>query len=257
MSRVLYTDINPVSMDWIKFLVAAQELPDGDCYAADMRDFDYDILDYYPQCHFFAGIGGWPLALAIANVPTDWKLWTGSCPCQPFSASSISQKGEDDDRHLWPFFKQAIEYGKPTILFGEQVASELGRTWLSRVRTDLEVLGYGVGAADISAAGVGIPHARQRIFFVANADGNGLEGLEPKWDRRSRSNGPQESPDYRNIIQSRNDFKPSSIPLLSVDGLSRQLAIDVLEGFGNAIVPEVGATFIISSLEAIEETYGA
>lgn len=257
MARVLYTDINPVNMDWIRYLVKEQLLPDGDCVRCDMKDFDYDLLDYYPQCHFFAGIGGWPYALAIANVPTDWKVWTGSCPCQPFSNSSIHQKGIDDDRHLWPFFKEAIAYGKPAIIFGEQVASELGRTWLSGVRADLEVLGYGVGATDISAAGIGLPHTRQRIYFVANADGYGLEGLEPKWDRRTRSAQSEKPKIDSSVVQFRNNFKPDSLPLLQIDGLSRQLAIDVLEGFGNAIIPELGATFVISALEAIEETYSA
>jgi DNA (cytosine-5)-methyltransferase 1 len=195
--------------------------------------------------------------MAIANVPTDWKVWTGSCPCQPFSNASIYQKGTEDDRHLWPHFKEAIAYGKPPIIFGEQVASELGRSWLSEVRPELEVLGYGVGATDISAAGVGFPHTRQRIFFVANSDGNGLEGLEPKWDRRGRRNGAEKPALDSTLVQPRDKFNPDILPLLQVDGLSRQLAIDVLGGFGNAIIPELGATFIISALEAIEETYGA
>jgi DNA (cytosine-5)-methyltransferase 1 len=163
--------------------------------------------------------------------------------------------GEKDERHVWPYFKQAIDYGKPTAIFGEQVASQLGRSWFSRVRPELEVLGYGVGAADISAAGIGLPHSRQRIYFVAYTDGDGLEGLESGWEPRQRSNEPQEPSTGGLVIQQRDKFEPSSLPLLQIDGVSRQLAIDVLEGFGNAIVPQLGAEFVRSSLEAIKEVY--
>jgi hypothetical protein len=37
------------------------------------------------QCHFFAGIGGWSVALRLAGWPDERPVWTGSCPCQPFS----------------------------------------------------------------------------------------------------------------------------------------------------------------------------
>ena len=43
--------------------------------------------------------------------------------------------------------------------------------WFSDVRADLEALGYGVGAADLCAAGAGAPHIRQRLWWVADADG--------------------------------------------------------------------------------------
>jgi DNA (cytosine-5)-methyltransferase 1 len=62
---------------------------------------------------------------------------------------------------------------RPPVVFGEQVASKLGRIWLARVRLDLERMGYAVGAADLCAAGVGAPHVRQRLFWVAHAQGAG------------------------------------------------------------------------------------
>ena len=254
MARVLYTDINPVAIDWITYLVKEQLLPDGDAICADIIGFDYDYLDYYPQCHFFAGIGGWAKAMALAGVPTDWRVWTGSCPCQPFSNASPTQLGTADERHLWPHFKGAIEYGKPATVFGEQVASELGRSWYSTVRTELEVLGYETGAADLSAAGIGIPHSRPRIYFVAYANGAGLEGLEQGWTCPTRSTQPERTETYRSLLSSREQFDPSTLPLLPYDGVSRRVAIDVLEGFGNSIVPELAATFIESSFQAIKET---
>src|SRR5690606_40978082 len=65
-----------------------------------------------------------------------------------------------------PIFDQC----RPPIIFGEQVASKDGRLWLTGVRSDLEALGYAVGAADLCAAGVGAPHIRQRLYWLADAN---------------------------------------------------------------------------------------
>lgn len=120
------------------------------------------------RAHFFAGIGGWDLALCLAGWPDSLPVWTGSCPCQPFSVAG-RRKGADDPRHLWPAWCRLIAERLPPIIFGEQVASGAGREWLTGVRADLEVLGYAVGAADLPACSVGAPHIRQRLFWVADA----------------------------------------------------------------------------------------
>src|SRR5689334_7710520 len=97
------------------------------------------------RAHFFAGIGGWELALQLARWPAGRRVWTGSCPCQPFSAAG-KRKAHADERHLWPEFLRLIAECRPPTVFGEQVASKLGRAWLAGVRADLEALGYVVGA---------------------------------------------------------------------------------------------------------------
>ena len=60
---------------------------------------------------------------------------------------------------------------RSALVFGEQVASRDGLGWLDAVCADLERCGYSVGAADLCAAGVGAPHIRQRLYFVAHTDG--------------------------------------------------------------------------------------
>lgn len=137
-----------------------------------IKDVQANDLQNFTQCHFFAGIGGWPLALSLAGWPDAIPVWTGSCPCQPFSAAG-KRKGINDERHLWPEFLRLIDECRPATIFGEQVASKDGRDWLTTVRTDLEALGYAVGAADLSAASVGAPHIRQRFFWVAYSDMHG------------------------------------------------------------------------------------
>jgi DNA (cytosine-5)-methyltransferase 1 len=169
-----YTDNDPFACEWLGNLVAAGRLPRGVVRRADVRFLDLRAVPA-GECHFFAGIGGWPLALRLAGWPAGREVWTGSCPCQPFSAAG-QQRGRDDERHLWPHWLPLIAEHKPPVIFGEQVAGAAGREWLAGVRADLENLGYAVGAADLCAAGVGAPHIRQRLFWVANAAGERLEG---------------------------------------------------------------------------------
>ena len=151
---------------------------------ADGEVDDRSILDVKPsdlagfvQCHFFAGIGGWSYALRLAEWPDDEPVWTGSCPCQPFSVAGKGL-GERDERHLWPEFRRLIAECRPSVVFGEQVASKAGRGWLAGVRADLEAVGYGVGAADLCAAGVGAPHIRQRLYWVAESASERCDGRQ-------------------------------------------------------------------------------
>jgi DNA (cytosine-5)-methyltransferase 1 len=166
--KTYYNEWEPYSAAWLRNLIEAGLLPDGDVDERDIREIKGSDLDGYGQCHFFAGIGGWPLALALAGWPADAPVWSGSCPCQPFSTAG-KRMGSKDERHLFPDFCRLIAERKPSTVFGEQVASIDGRDWLSRVRVDLEALGYGVGAADLCVAGLGAPHIRQRLWWVADA----------------------------------------------------------------------------------------
>ena len=154
-------------------LIADGLIPAGEVDERDIRDVRPSDLDGFTQCHFFAGIGGWPLALRLAGWPEDRSIWTGSCPCQPFSVAGQG-RGESDERHLWPAFRWLIAQCRPPVVVGEQVASKLGREWLAGVRSDLEMLGYEVGAADLCAAGVGAPHIRQRLWWVGDSDRDGV-----------------------------------------------------------------------------------
>jgi DNA (cytosine-5)-methyltransferase 1 len=166
--RAYYNDNNAYCAQWLRNLIEKGLIADGDVDDRDIRDVRPEDLRGYRQVHFFAGLGGWPYALRLAEWPGDREVWTGSCPCQPLSVAG-RREGHADERHLWPAFHSLIASRRPAILFGEQVASKDGREWLGAVRADLEGSGYAVGAADIPAAGVGAPHIRQRLWFVANA----------------------------------------------------------------------------------------
>ena len=160
-----YNEFDPYAAQWLRNLIKSGLIADGDVDDRSIRDVAAADLRGYTQCHFFAGIGVWSHALRLAGWPDDRPVWTGSCPCQPFSAAGQG-KGVEDERHLWPEFHRLIAECGPPVVFGEQVASKDGLGWLDAVHADLEASGYAVGAVDLCAAGVGAPHIRQRLWFV-------------------------------------------------------------------------------------------
>jgi DNA (cytosine-5)-methyltransferase 1 len=174
-----YNEHDPRAAAWIRELIKHEHIPAGIVDERSIEDIRPDELRGYTQCHFFAGIGGWSLALRLAGWPEDRHVWTGSCPCQPFSTAGKGG-GFADERHLWPAFNHLISQCQPPVVFGEQVASKDGLAWLDLVRADCEASGYAVGAVDLCAASVGAPHIRQRLWWVADRIQQGLEGYG--WD---------------------------------------------------------------------------
>jgi DNA (cytosine-5)-methyltransferase 1 len=187
----LYNENAAYPAAWLRNLVAAGQVAPGDVDERSICDLEPDNVRDAVQFHAFAGIGGWSYALRLAGWPDDLPVWTGSCPCQSFSATG-RKKGFDDDRHLWPAWFRLIEQCRPAVVFGEQVASPDALKWLDLVQADLEGAGYAVGAADLCAASVGAPHIRQRLYFVAVASGQRQQELRLQLRQRStRSPGSE------------------------------------------------------------------
>lgn len=205
---IYYNEIDSKKAAWLRELIKAGAIADGIVDERSIEDVRPDELMGYTQCHFFAGIGAWSYALRCAGWPDERPVWTGSCPCQPFSAAG-KRSGTADERHLWPAWYHLIEICRPATVFGEQVASKDGLAWLDLVHADLEGQGYAVGCLDLCAAGFGAPHIRQRLYFVADAgserrqqnargpscdeEADGREGRvrsEQDGDHESTSNGP-------------------------------------------------------------------
>ena len=162
-----YNEIDPWCAEMLRVLIANGEIAHGEVDERSICDVDPKDLDGFTQCHFFAGIGIWSRALRVAGFP-DWRrVWTGSCPCQPFSQAG---KGDEfgDERHLWPSWFRLIRERRPLVIFGEQVASPTALGWADRVFSDLEGEGYAVGSVDTCAAGFGAPFIGQRLYFVAD-----------------------------------------------------------------------------------------
>ena len=183
-----YNEHDRYAAQWLRNLIAAGELPPGEVDERDIRDVRPVELVPYAQCHFFAGIGVWPRALRDAGWPDSRPVWTGSCPCQPFSQAGRGE-GFADERHLWPAWDWLIGQSAPEFLFGEQVEGPDGLAWLDLVFSDLEARGYACGAAVFPAAGVGAPHIRSRTYWMAHADTERCDGeqirLQPRQSRQA------------------------------------------------------------------------
>lgn len=166
--KAYYNEIDPFAALWLRKLVKAGLIADGDVDERSITEVKPEELKKYTQCHFFAGIGTWSYALKMAGWSDNQKVWTGSCPCQPFSSAG-NRKGTKDERHLWPAWFDLIKECKPDVIFGEQVSSKDALAWFDIVQNNLENESYAVGAIDSCAAGIGAPHIRQRLYWVADS----------------------------------------------------------------------------------------
>ncbi len=183
---IYYNEFNPESAAMIRQFMTDGLIPNGIVDERSITEIDPDELKRYTQCHFFAGIAGWTFALQIAGWPTDRPVWTGSCPCQPFSTAG-KQKGKADERHLWPVWFRLIRECRPASVYGEQVAAAVTHEWLDEVATDLESEDYAFGSAIIPACGVGAPHKRDRLWFVADSRSERIYNKRPPEDTRPKS----------------------------------------------------------------------
>lgn len=158
-SSAYYNEIDPYAAQWLRNLIASGHIAPGEVDERSIEDVTPDDLREFTQCHFFAGIGVWSHSLRLAGWPDDKPVWTGSCPCQPFSAAGKGD-GFTDERHLWPHFFHLISERRPKHVFGEQVASSNANTWFDLVQADLEGMGYAFGLVPFTSAGIGAPHIR-------------------------------------------------------------------------------------------------
>ncbi len=163
-----YSEFDPKAAAWLRELIKRGLIADGVVDERDLWDVAPADLRDFTQVHLCAGIGVWSYAARRAGVGDDRRVWTASFPCQPFSQAGKG-KGFADERHLWPAGLHLIRECRPDLVFGEQVSSPDGLAWFDLVQADLEGEGYTVGAADTCSAGVGAPHIRQRLYWVADA----------------------------------------------------------------------------------------
>jgi len=282
-----YNEIDGFAAQWLRNLVARGHIASGEVDERSILEVQPDDIKGFKQAHFFAGIGGWSFAARLAGWPDDCPLWTGSCPCQPFSGAGRG-KGEADERHLWPAFFSLIKQCQPSAIAGEQVASHLGYRWLAGVRSDLESAGYAVGAVDLCAASVGAPHARQRLWWLAHSDEQFFEPGRPLAGAPRQSEGPEKKrkrlwldaehgrgtggvsdPGSQRLEGSAQNgatapaVEGGPVYLQCADGKARQIEPGIeplaygvparvgrLRAYGNAIVPQVAAEVLKVFMEA-------
>ena len=159
----------------------------------NLREIAYVEREGFPVANLVAKMEAGELD--AAPVFTDVKTFpygefrgcvdilSGGFPCQPFSAAG-KRNGVEDPRHLFPYVANGIRECQPRIVFLENVEGIIsaktadGESVLQYVLRELEGLGYRATAGVFSAAEVGAPHQRKRVFILGLADSNntGLEG---------------------------------------------------------------------------------
>lgn len=86
MIKAYYNEYDKNAVAWLKQLIKDKLITDGDVDDRSILDVSPDDLKGYDRVHFFAGIGGWDLALNLAGWG-DRPVMTGSCPC--FAAGTL------------------------------------------------------------------------------------------------------------------------------------------------------------------------
>ena len=105
--------------------------------------------------------------LPVCELPAiDWII--GGYPCQPFSMSG-KRMGREDPRHLWPTILRHINTLQPGGVFFENVSGHL-TLGIDQVLQDLERCGFRCTFGLFTAAEVGAPHRRERVFILGMAD---------------------------------------------------------------------------------------
>ena len=150
------------------FDLAAEWMGWENKFHCEWNPFGQKVLKHY-----------WPNAESFSDITkTDFKkfygtidLLSGGFPCQPYSSAG-KRKGKEDERHLWPHMLRAIKEIAPRYIVGENVRGLTnwnGGMVFEEVCAQMEDIGYQVAPFLIPASGVGAPHRRERIWFVAYA----------------------------------------------------------------------------------------
>jgi DNA (cytosine-5)-methyltransferase 1 len=98
-------------------------------------------------------------------------------PCQPFSVAG-QQRGADDPRNMWPATIECIRLVRPRFCFLENVPGLLNSGYFGTILGDLAESGYDARWRILSAAELGAPHKRDRLWIVGHTQHNGFPAVE-------------------------------------------------------------------------------
>jgi DNA (cytosine-5)-methyltransferase 1 len=172
---VYYNDNDAYCCRVLRKRIADEALPYGRVDTRDIEDVDADEVRGATAWHLFAGIGGFPLGLAWAGWPDSVSVLTAGFPCQPASVAG-KRAGMADERWVWAHAARLISDLRPDYVFLENVPGLLsvddGRAF-GTVIGDLESCGYVGEWTVLSAADVGAPHRRDRVWIVGRAEHRG------------------------------------------------------------------------------------
>jgi DNA (cytosine-5)-methyltransferase 1 len=239
-----YNEIDPYAAQWLRNLIAAGHITPGDVDERSIVDVRAGDLQGYTQCHFFAGIGGWSYALQLAGWPAGRPVWTGSPPCQDASLAGAIwgvRKGLSGFRtSLVRPWLDLIDQVLPGTIYFENVPGF--EKWAAEVEDRMAGTGYRLCKSKRSAADVGSPHLRRRMWIAAYRHSQGQQEPRPRQALEDMYRSPWRTP-------------PGNVWIAApgraggfADGFPARVA--AIRAYGNAIVPQVAAEFIRASQES-------
>ena len=244
-----YNEHDPFAVAWLRELIKANLIADGEVDDRDIQNVSPNDLRGFTQCHFFAGIAGWSYALRLAHWPDDRPVWTGSCPCQPFSIGGTLPAGLPKTRVISGL--SGIRSSRSAALqsslankLREQV-DEAGsilwhltwRTVFTPLRRPIYQVRSSMRSTSVTVCGGSLP-----IPTPVTVDAKGSAAASELNQRFNEFN-------LRNWCNLNQEVAiPSGRHGSVSDGISGR--VGRLRGYGNAIKPQVAAAFIQAYLEA-------
>jgi len=162
----------------------------------------------------------------------------GGYPCQPFSVAG-SRRGAADERHLWPEMFRLIRQIRPRYVIAENVAGHIDLGF-DEVASSLESEGFTVWPFDICASAVDADHRRERIWIIAHANGERLQGGDGELpqDQRTGTKLPALLSPFSSEAELFSQL-PASVICGKDDGIPHRT--HRLRALGNSIVPQIAS----------------
>lgn len=242
-----YNEWDKPTAAWLQELINQGLIPNGHIDTRSIADVQPGDLSGYTQCHFFAGIGGWPLALQLTGWPRTRPVWTASFPCQPVSVAG-AKLGSADERYLLPVGVELIRRCKPTVVFGEQVPNV---EWIDAAWDAMERSNYTFWPEIRRTDSVGAFQERRRVYWYATSNTNGKRQPQP-WQHKQNAKR-YAAHEFREADRLIDAFRRKALPFLCSRhyGVSGRVGELCCKGFGNAIVPQVAAEFISAHMDSL------
>ena len=133
------------------------------------------------------------------------ELIAGGFPCQDVSTAGQGAGIKEGTRSgLWSEFHRIICELRPRYVLVENVPG-LFANGMGRVLGDLAEIGYDAEWEVLSAADVGAPHLRKRVFIVADAESSGLQGSNQTLANNEKTGRGRHSQSARGIARTQED----------------------------------------------------
>jgi len=189
-----------------------------------------------------------PNAISYADIKTtDFSVWrnridiiTGGFPCQPYSIAG-EKKGKEDERYLWPEMFRAFKEIRPRWGVGENVPGIIDDEFsITTIKNDFASIGYHLLPVKIPASLMGANHNRERIWFIAHSNSNGMErcrdGSDIKKDRQRRQSSQADLFNQKTFTKGYSAESESEL-IRADDGVSNWM--ERVKALGNAVVPQI------------------